>query len=80
MRRGFFLLLAGISSLLALGDRYEISLFYRYLMNIYSINSIVSFSYIFLVFYLGYTITQIPGGLFAQKFGPSKIMVLSLIL
>jgi len=50
MRRGFFLLLAGISSLLALGDRYEISLFYRYLMNIYSINSIVSFSYIFLVF------------------------------
>lgn len=80
MRRGFFLLLAGISSLLALGDRYEISLFYRYLMNIYSINSIVSFSYIFLVFYLGYTITQIPGGLFAQKFGPSKIMGLSLIL
>ncbi len=80
MRRSFFLFLSGISSLLALGDRYEISLFYKHLMDLYSINSIVSFSYIFSAFYLGYTMTQIPGGVLARKFGPSRVMGFSLIL
>ncbi len=72
------LIFSGIASLLALGDRYEISYFYAYLMNSYSIHSLVTFSYIFTVFYLGYTATQIPGGILAAKYGSSKIMALGL--
>lgn len=72
------LIFSGIASLLALGDRYEISYFYGYLMNSYSIHSLVTFSYIFTLFYLGYTATQIPGGMLAAKYGSSKIMALGL--
>ena len=73
------LVFASLAGFLALGDRYVISTLYDQLMTNYFLTSTVVFSVLFSAFYIGYTIFQIPGGRIAQKFGPSKIIGISLI-
>jgi ACS family glucarate transporter-like MFS transporter len=73
------LVFASLASFLALGDRYVISTLYNQLMANYFLTSTVVFSVLFSSFYIGYTIFQIPGGRIAQKYGPSKIIGISLI-
>ncbi|MEM0128260.1 MAG: MFS transporter [Thermoplasmatales archaeon] len=73
------LLLVGLASFLALGDRYLISTLYEKLMGEYHISSTLVFSIIFTSFYIGYTAFQIPGGRLAERYGPSKVSGFSLI-
>jgi len=73
------LILGSIATFLALGDRYVISSLYLELMKHYSLHSTVIFSFLFSSFYLGYTITQVPGGRLAQKYGPSRVAGISMI-
>lgn len=80
MKIKLILIFSGTASLLALGDRYEISYFYIYLMRSYHLNSLVIFSYIFTAFYFGYTAMQIPGGIIARRFGNSKVIGSGLIV
>ncbi|MCL6003513.1 MAG: MFS transporter [Thermoplasmatales archaeon] len=68
-----------LASFLALGDRYVMSTLYKQLMANYFLTSTVVFSILFSSFYIGYTIFQLPGGRMAQRFGPSKIIGISLI-
>lgn len=78
-RRFSILALGSIASFVAIGDRYVLSTLYGQLMGHYSIQSTVVFSFLFSSFYVGYTIFQIPGGSFAQRHGPSKVVGISLI-
>lgn len=68
-----------LAGFFALGDRYVISTLYNQLMVNYHLTSKVIFSILFSAFYIGYTIFQLPGGWIAQKYGPSRVMGLSLI-
>lgn len=73
------LVFASLASFLALGDRYVISTLYDQLMAHYYLTSTVVFSILFSAFYIGYTIFQIPGGRMAQRYGPSKVIGISLV-
>ena len=70
---------ASLAGFLALGDRYVMSTLYNQLMANYLLTSTVIFSFLFSSFYVGYTIFQIPGGRIARRFGPSKVIGISLI-
>jgi ACS family glucarate transporter-like MFS transporter len=74
------LIFGSLAGFLALGDRYVMSTLYNQLMANYLLKSTVVFSVLFSSFYIGYTIFQLPGGRVAQKYGPSKIIGISLIL
>ncbi len=74
------IIFGALGGFLALGDRYVMSTLYNQLMTNYFLKSTVVFSILFSSFYVGYTIFQLPGGRVAQRFGPSKIMGISLIL
>ncbi len=80
MNRRVILLLASLGAFFALGDRYVISVLYKEFMINYSINSKVIFSLLFSLFYIGYTLTQIPGGRLAERYGPSFISGISIIV
>lgn len=73
------LAVGSFAGFLALGDRYVISTLYTQLMANYHLTSYVVFSVLFSSFYVGYTIFQLPGGRIAQRFGPSKVIGISLI-
>ncbi|MGC8546718.1 MAG: MFS transporter [Thermoplasmata archaeon] len=79
MNRRAILALASLGAFFALGDRYAISVLYKEFMANLDINSKVLFSLIFSSFYIGYTITQVPGGRLAEKYGPSRIAGFSMI-
>jgi len=79
MNRRAILALSSLGAFFALGDRYAISVLYKEFMINLDINSKVLFSLIFSSFYIGYTITQVPGGRLAEKYGPSKIAGFSMI-
>ena len=71
--------LGSLAGFLALGDRYVMSTLYDQLMGNYHLTSTLIFSILFSSFYIGYTIFQLPGGSYAHRFGPSKIIGISLI-
>ncbi len=78
-KRFLILSLASMAGFLAIGDRYVISTLYKQLISNYDLSSYVVFSILFSSFYLGYTIFQMPGGRIAQRYGPSRIIGVSLI-
>ncbi|MCL5408136.1 MAG: MFS transporter [Candidatus Thermoplasmatota archaeon] len=75
----YVIIFGSLASFLALGDRYVMSTLYDQLMINYFLKSTVVFSILFSSFYIGYTIFQLPGGRIAHKFGPSRIIGVSLI-
>jgi ACS family glucarate transporter-like MFS transporter len=73
------LIFGSLAGFIALGDRYVMSTLYNQLMANYLLKSTVVFSILFSSFYIGYTIFQLPGGRIAQRYGPAKIIGISLI-